>query len=340
MNLVTGGTGFLGAYLIRHLLEMGEQVRATKRATSRMHLVKPFASDVEWIEADLLDVFSIEESLESVNRVYHAAALVSFDPKDKDEMMKVNVYGTANLINACLSANIDKLVHVSSNAAIGREVNRQYVNEDTPWISSKLNSGYAISKYESELEVWRGMAEGLNAVIVNPSLIIGSGYWNEGTASFFHRIDSGLQFYPIGTTGFVDVRDVACICHKLMNSDISAERFIVSAEDISFEEYFGEVAKSINRKPPHIRAQPWMTAIAWRLEKLKCAVSGQRPLVTRESVRNSMNTYYYENSKIKKALNYSFHSIKQTIEETGWQYLESKEDNKNCKLLSALNKCS
>ena len=337
MNLVTGGTGFLGAYLIRHLLEKGEQVRATKRSTSKMDLVKTFADQVEWVDADILDIFSMEEALVGINKVYHVAALVSFDPKDKESLLTVNVKGTANVVNACLAANIQKLVHVSSNAALGREVGKQHVNEDAQWNSSKMNSDYAISKYESELEVWRGVAEGLNAVIVNPSLIIGSGFWNEGTASFFNRIDSGLKFFPVGTTGFVDVRDVVQIMHQLMESEITGKRFITSAEDLSFETFFTYVAHAINKKPPHIKAKPWMTALAWRLEKIKCALSGQRPLVTQASVRNSMNVYYYENKKVKEALNYSFHSIEKTVKETAIQFLHNKNSKSKSDMLPSLS---
>ena len=169
-------------------------------------------------------------------------------------MLRINVQGTANVVNCCIDANIEKLVHVSSNSAIGRDSTNQNINENATWNSSKYNSNYALSKYESELEVWRGVAEGLNAAIINPSLIIGSGFLHEGTSAFIPKIENGLKYNPTGTSGFIDVRDVANIAHLLMHSDITAERFILSAETISYKDFFSMISKNLGVVGPTIEA--------------------------------------------------------------------------------------
>jgi len=220
ITFVTGGTGFVGAYLLRYLVQEGVRVRALRRADSPMDLVAEIADKVEWVEGDILDVPFLETAMEGVDNVYHCAATVSFDPRDREHMMKVNIEGTANIVNICLSLNIRRLLHVSSIAALGREADTPHVNEAAKWSDSPLNSNYAISKFKAECEVWRGMAEGLDVVVVNPSVIVGSGYWEKGSSALFKTIGKGMKYYPAGGTGFVDVRDVARASIGLMNSDI------------------------------------------------------------------------------------------------------------------------
>ncbi|MEO6759681.1 MAG: SDR family NAD(P)-dependent oxidoreductase, partial [Saprospiraceae bacterium] len=250
--LVTGGTGFLGSYLLRMLAKRGLRVRATRRSGSPDDLVKELEGQVEWVEADVTDVLGLETAFEGVTHVFHCAAMVSFHPRDVRRMMQINVEGTANVVNLALAHQVKKLVHVSSIASLGRTKERPQLDESAKWVTSKANSQYAISKYLSEQEVWRGQAEGLPTAIVNPAIILGSGFWDQGSARFFSQVDGGLKFAPIGRSGFVDVRDVAAFMIRLMEREVSGERYILNAENMEFARFFGLVASSLQAKPPFI----------------------------------------------------------------------------------------
>ncbi len=324
---VTGGTGFLGSYLIRYLLKkQAGNIRALKRVTSSMALLQDVHDQIDWVEGDILDIPLLEDALEGVDEIYHCAAVVSFDPKDIKMMMDINVTGTANMVNIALTKNIRKFIHVSSIAAIGRAEGKADVSEKTKWQNSKFNSNYAISKYQAEQEVWRGEAEGLNIAIVNPSVIIGSGFWKSGTARFWPQVYHGLKFYPKGASGFVDVRDVAKYMIQLMESDISSERFLLNGDNLSFQNFFGLVARQIGKSEPTIKVNTLIAEMAWRLEKLRAKVTGKSPLITKETARNSSQTYIYKNQKSLNALNFKYTPIKHTIEETSVQFLEAAKN--------------
>ena len=324
MVLVTGGTGLVGSHLLHRLVRMSEPVRALRRANSDLSLVADIGDQIEWIEADVLDVTALASAFEGVTKVYHVAAMVSYDPEKKDEMMLVNVEGTTNMVNLCLDFDVQKLLHVSSIAALGRKKTEQKIDEKTVWEDSKYNSPYGVSKFRAEREVWRGIAEGLDAVIINPSVIIGAGKWNETSTQLITSIDKGMMFYPPGITGYVDVRDVSEIAIELMESDITNERYIVNAENLTFKEVFTMIAQDLDKKPPIIKAQKWMAGVAYRLLKLRKVFTGKPALITRELVRNLGNKYYYDHSRIRKALGYSFIPIKDAVADATAAYLESK----------------
>jgi nucleoside-diphosphate-sugar epimerase len=164
--LVTGATGFLGSYILRLLLKKGYKVRAIRRSSSPMAMLQDIADKVEWVEGDVTDLPFLEEATKDIDYVYHAAAAVSFNSKDKEKMMLVNGIGTENIVNVCLDNGVKKLLHVSSIAALGRKENVTEIDENAQWENSPLNSDYAISKFKAECEVWRGIQEGLNAVII------------------------------------------------------------------------------------------------------------------------------------------------------------------------------
>ncbi len=324
-TFVTGGTGFLGSYILRYLLSNGEQVRALKRSSSRMDLVADIADKIEWVEGDILDVVALEDAMKGIKRVYHSAAVVSFNPKEKDWMFKVNIEGTANVVNLALEQGVKKLLFVSSISALGRDMNVQHMDETAKWVESPINSQYSISKFKAECEVWRGIEEGLTAAIVNPTIIVGSGYWNNSSTALFSTIANGLKFYPKGGTGFVDVRDVARASIGLMNSDISGERYIVSGEDLKWKGFFDTMAKYLNVPAPSREITGWQREFFWRVEWLRSRLTGGSPLVTRETVRLSAHHFFYDHSKLKKALNFEFTPIEQSLRESCEQYLLSKE---------------
>lgn len=326
--LVTGGTGFLGSYLLRYLVREGyTRVRALRRATSQLDLVTEIVDKIEWVEGDVLDIFSLEDAMQHVQLVYHCAAIVSFDPRDYEAMRQVNVDGTANVVNAALNAKVEKLVHVSSTAAIGRMKNQSIVTEATKWERSNYNSEYAISKYLAENEVWRGMVEGLNVAVVNPAVILGSGRWDEGPLKFFKLGGQNFPFYTRGTAGFVDVRDVARFMLQLMESEVTGERYILSGETLTYQTVMNEIATHLNKKPPSIQINSFLQQVAWRVEWLRSRVLGGRPLVTKETASHSLRTFFYQNDKSRTDFNFEYTPIRQTIAEAARQFQEATDQD-------------
>ena len=257
MILVTGATGLLGTELIQQLSSQNKAVKALYRNTP------PTFSHptLEWVEGDIMDIVFLEELMENIDTVYHCAGLVSFSPKDIERLYKINVEGTANVVNACLNCGIKKLVHVSSVASIGRMPNSAVIDENTVWNSGDKNSEYAKSKHNGEMEVWRGVAEGLNAVIVNPSIILGAGDWNVGSTKIFKTVYNEFAWYSSGVNGFVDVQDVASVMILLMESDIVNQRFILNADNLAYKDLFTSIAKCWNKKPPYKEVTPFIAAI-------------------------------------------------------------------------------
>ncbi|MCP3928510.1 MAG: NAD-dependent epimerase/dehydratase family protein [Bacteroidetes bacterium] len=331
---VTGGTGFLGSYLLRYLVKKGyHNILALKRSSSSMALVEEVADKVEWVNGDILNVADLEEAMHNRDVVFHCAALVSFSPADTEALMQINVDGTANIVNTALHLNVKKFIHASSIAAIGRVKDDPHINENTEWQRSKLNTKYAISKYLSEQEVWRGAAEGLDVAIVNPSIILGSGFWDRGPSEIFTKIWNGFPFYPSGTTGFVDVRDVVRLMVLLLEKDISHKRFIVNGENLSYHKLFSEMAMALNKNTPHIKVNPFIREIAWRLSWLQSKITRKHPLITKETAHNSSKTFYYDNAKSVKELKFKYTPIRKTIMDTCKQLKEASEEEFKPKFL-------
>ena len=336
---ITGATGFVGSYLTRYLVQNGyTNIIAIKRSTSHVDLVAEVVDKVTWVEGDVLDVPFLEDIFSrGIDIVFHCAAVVSFDPRDREEMYAINVTGTANVVNLALDFNIEKLIHVSSIAAIGREERHPEVSENNKWQRSPLNSHYAISKYQAEQEVWRGVSEGLSAAIVNPSIILGSQFWGQGTGKLFEQVWDGLRFYTEGVTGYVDVRDVVRFMVELMTSGIDNQRFILSGENLSYKNMFEQIAQVLNKNPATIRVTPFLRQVAWRLEALKTLFTGKRPLITKETARTSATKFYFKNEKSLKAFpKFTYTPISKTIKETGEQFLESQKNGKNAAFLNFL----
>ena len=338
MILVTGATGLVGSFLILELLKKGRTVRALKRRTSDLTMIRnvfgryaenadDLFSRIEWMDGDILDIFSLDDSMEGVGEVYHCAALVSFLPGDRRKLMKVNVEGTANVVNAALEKKISKLCHVSSIAALGRPENQnEVIDESLIWKTSKNNSNYAVSKYGAEREVWRGVAEGLDAVIVNPSVILGVAGPSMGSSRLFNVVWEGLKLYPPGQNGFVDVRDVAAAMVLLMESDIRNERFILNAENVTYKRLFDLIAEGFGKKGPQFGVNPFLSGLSWRVEKILSLLKSRKPLVTRETARTAVQRYEYSNQKIRRALSFEFISIEETIRHFCGVYRDSLQE--------------
>jgi dihydroflavonol-4-reductase len=314
MVLVTGGAGLLGKELITQLLAQGKMVRAIYNKTPLPNFNSP---NLQQLQCNILDVVGLEEAMKNIEQVYHCAAIVTFNPKRKQELFKINIEGTANVVNAALDAGVKKLVHVSSVAALGRIRENEMINETMNWTEETSNSNYGQSKYLSELEVWRGIGEGLDAVMVNPVIILGAGNWNDGSSKLFQSAFNEFPWYATGTTGFVDVRDVAKAMVQLMDSDITAQRFIISAENKSYQQVFNLMAKAFNKKPPHKQVTPLIAKIVWRLEAIKSFFTKQDPLITKETAKTALAKVNFDNSKLLKYLpQFTYRKLEDTITAT------------------------
>ncbi|KRP12224.1 MAG: hypothetical protein ABR95_12430 [Sphingobacteriales bacterium BACL12 MAG-120813-bin55] len=325
-TLITGATGLVGSYLARYLLQQGKTVRCLRRSRSNMQLVADIAHQIEWVEADLLDYTAIAEAMEGVDDVYHAAALVSYAPGMRQQLLQVNVEGTANLVNACLELPVRKLLHVSSVAAIGRTGKpNEIITETGKWTSDAATSDYALSKQYAEREVWRGIAEGLQAVIVNPSVILGAGNWENGSSRLFHTIYKGFPFYTDGATGFVDVRDVAKASIQLMESDIHSERFLLNGDNLKYKAVFDQMAAAMGVKGPTLHAGAFLSGLAWRTGVVQRWVTGKQPSVTKATARVAQQQYHFSSAKIQNTLGYQFIPLSTTIQDGASAYLQYRQ---------------
>jgi len=313
--LVTGGTGFLGAVLIDQLLNQKETVRATHRVGSHIPEILQNRTGLEWIVADMLDYFALEKAFDQITEVYHCAAQVSYHPAHRHSMWNTNVEGTAHVVNLSLK-HAARLVHVSSIASLGEGKPGRDTDEEDLWEQGSSPSAYALAKYHSEMEVWRGFSEGLNGVIVNPSLIIGASAGHRGSGAVFHLLHKGLRFYPGGSVGLVDVEDVAYAMIQLMSrSDISEERFIVSNVNMTHKDLLGQCSQYLGRPAPGMQARAWMLALAWRASAMVAWLSGKKSALTKESARASTKKLRFSNQKLVDCIGMEFKPIEQTLKE-------------------------
>jgi dihydroflavonol-4-reductase len=321
--LVTGGTGFLGSYVIHQLVDEGWSVRAIRRNNALPAFIPAaILEKVEWVAGDIGDIVGLAEVMEGMDAVVHSAARVSFSPKDRGELYHINIDGTANVVNAALELGIRRFVHVSSVAALGRTGNGEKVTEKKPWEESKWNTRYAISKFRGEVEVWRGIGEGLPAVVVNPSTILGFGDWDHSSCTLFRSAWQEFPWYTEGINGFVDVKDVARAVTALLESEIVGERYILNSENWTFRHLFETMAAGFGKKPPTREATPFLTAIAWRKERIKSLFSGTPSILSRESARVAQSHTLFDNSKILAQLpGFQFTPLEKTIKDACDAYM-------------------
>jgi nucleoside-diphosphate-sugar epimerase len=321
--LVTGGTGFLGAYIIKELVEKKYRVRALIRSSKLpSYISRAIFDKVEWVDGDILDVVSLHEAMEGIDTVIHSAAVVSFAKKDRRRMYQVNVDGTANMVNMALEKNIRRFIHISSVAALGRTTHGGTVDEEKKWEESKANTHYGKSKYKSELEVWRGFSEGLSGVILNPSTFLGYGDWNTSSCAIFKNIYEGFSWYTPGINGFVDVQDVARASIVLMKSGITEQRYIINGDNWPFRQLQDTIAVNLGKKKPTRATTPFLLNLAWRIEKMKSFFTGRSPLLTRDSARVAQSRTFFENRKFLEAMpDFSFTPLQDTIGDACKKYL-------------------
>lgn len=315
MILVTGGTGFLGSTLIKFLVDGGNAVLAIKREQSEVPEILRSSSLVEWLHADITDYFALADAFDGVTEVYHCAAKISYQKEDWANMLHTNIEGTKHIVNLCLEHGA-RLVHVSSIAALGSPKAGELISEQSKWDDGADHSKYALSKYESEMEVWRGIMEGMDAIIVNPSVIMGVGPGKKASGAIFNLIHKGIKVYPPGTVGIVDVEDVVKIMILLMNKrDIRGERFVLNSENLTNKNLLERIAKLLGKPAPTIKARPFMLSIAWRVAKIIAFFKRGRPALTRETAKASASNLAYSNKKVTDTTGYCFKPVDLTLKE-------------------------
>jgi dihydroflavonol-4-reductase len=313
MILLTGATGIVGHYIAEYILEAGHNIKALKRENSDISRLAKWGDRIEWVNADLDDLTMLKQAFNGIDRVVHCAALVSFHQQDKEEMMRINVDGTANMVNLAIEYRIEKFIYISSVAALGRKTGLDVIDETNSWEESDSNSNYAESKHLAEMEVWRGQEEGLTAVILNPSIVIGPGKWDSSSMQVFKYVDQERKFYPPGDMNYVDVRDVADIAVKMLFNEICGERFILNSGQKSYLEVFETIAKYLNKPSPRIKVSYALLTFAYMFDSFKSFITGQKSIITKESLKLSKMSFFYSNEKIANSLNYKFRSLDDAV---------------------------
>ena len=323
MVLVTGGTGLVGSHLLLKLTLNNKNVRALYRSADKLTQVKKIFSyysndsdvlfdKIDWVQADILDIPSLENAIENVTLVYHCAAYISFNPLDFKKLERINREGTANIVNLCIASGVKKLCHVSTIGTIGRPITTERVDEETEWTRQHANP-YAITKHLAEMEVWRGAQENLKVVIVNPGVILGAGFWNSGSGSFFKTASKGYNYYPPGGSGFVTVNDVTNIMIALMNSEICSERFILVSENVSYQEVLRRIATHMEKKPPTKSLKFWQLHIGRIVDGLRNLLTGSQRTITKSTIYGLQHPTTFKNEKIKEALSLEFEPIDEQL---------------------------
>lgn len=334
MVLVTGGTGLVGSHLLAHLIQNGTSVKAIYRKGSLLDRVEKVFNyyhengsklfqKIEWVEADLNDIPALENAFDQIEYVYHAAAFISFDPQHYDLLLKTNTEGTANIVNLCIANTIKKLCFVSTIGTIGKSLNGKIATEENEWNDQHVNV-YALSKYQAEMEVWRGTQEGLSAVMVNPGVIIGPGFWETGSGALFTTANKGYKFYPPGGSGFVTVHDVVRIMVALMDSQIQNERFITVANNLTFKEILQKLTLALNKPQPKILLKYWQLEIGRIGDFFRSSITGKTRTITKNTIHSMKYRDAYSSDKIKEYINFEFESLEPTIDFSSSQF--SKEN--------------
>lgn len=322
LNLVTGATGILGSHVVLQLLLQNKPVIAAKQKNSDIKKTGQLFSyynqqelfkKIIWKDMDITDVFSIEEALEGVDTVYHCAGCTSFNKRDRKQLFKINETGTANVVTACIEKKVKALCHVSSIAAINNLDHKDDLNEDVFWKTSGTESDYALSKYGAERQVWRGMEEGLNAVIVNPGVILSPGFWQQSSSRLFATVNRGNPFYTTGVTGYISAEDTAKAMIALTEGRHFANRYILIENNYSFKQILDTISTQLGKRKPFLHAGNFLLQIGRFFNYIASRISGKEQAITGAVIRSALGSKACSNTKVKKALGINFTPVEKEI---------------------------
>jgi nucleoside-diphosphate-sugar epimerase len=325
MILVTGSTGLLGSHLLVELSLSYDKIRASYRVEEKIRQVEKlfrfylkgqyqkFFERIEWVKCDLSNFSELEDLFRGIEMVYHCSGKVSFYKSDFNSCLQNNKYVTSNIVNFSIHHRVKKLCYVSSTAAIGVNSKAKTTELDI-WENGKSISGYSVSKFSAEKEVWRGIEEGLNAVIINPCVILGPGNWNESSLTIFKTAEKGISFYPSGRNAIVDARDVAKSMLLLMESSIHSERFLCTGVNITFRDLFSNLCLKFGKKAPSISVPRWLTLLVAFISETTSRLTGRKSGISIETAYSAYKSIEYDNSKLRKAIDVEFHTLEETID--------------------------
>lgn len=308
--LVTGATGLVGAAMILDLAAKGNAVKAYS-------LHKPnrtnFPENVEVILGDILDVSVLNEAMQGVDVVYHCLDFMSFLDSDTDKLYDINIKGTENLVNAALANDVRKVVYISSTQAFGTHQHKEKITEKTGWIEHKDNTFFAICKNRAELEIWRGKEEGLEMLIVNPSIILAP--LENKMYNFAQIAKANYKFYPKGRNGFIALHDVVNATIYLNENNVSGERFILNTENLTYSEVLSALNSSIKTNIFGDRMNLVKAYIIWQINRFRNIIFGSKPFLTKEIYNFNNKEFEFSNSKIIDASDLKFTPIAEYITE-------------------------
>jgi dihydroflavonol-4-reductase len=328
MIAVTGANGLLGSSILKKLISEKIPVVGLRRNYSDASGSTNFLKEVEWREADVTNSLALADTLKNIDTVIHAAAVVSFDPRAKEQIFQTNVIGTQNVVNACIALGIPRLIFISSVAALGRKKGTVEINEENKWVDSDLNSDYAKSKYLAELEVYRGQEEGISISIINPSVILATGNPNKSSAQIFKYVNDERLFYSDGYINYVDARDVADMVFKIFKNKSGGEKFIANAGSVNLKELISKIAIRLGKKEPSIKINSSLLITAAWLEEMRCKIGGREALISRQSVKMSREKFTYQNQKSISHLNMVYRPLDETLDWCCKYYQEAFTTNK------------
>jgi dihydroflavonol-4-reductase len=311
---VTGASGLVGSSIVRKLIQSGISTRSILRSQSALGLLADIKESTEIIESDVLDMAGLGLALEGADAVIHAAGYVSFNSRNRDRIHEINVQGTTNVVNACLQLGTRKLIHISSVAALGRQRGSTTINEETRWVPGMPASDYATSKYMAEVEVFRGMEEGLNVSLINPSVVLSAADGIRSSSQLFNYVWKQRMFYANVAMNYVDARDVAEMVTRILNGDYNGERFIANAGREDLKTVFELIGKRLEKRPPFIDVPKGLVSLAATVEQWRAGLSGREPMVSKESVAFLKEKIVFENNKAKKVLGMEFQTLESTLD--------------------------
>jgi len=318
--LVTGGTGFLGGHVIDNLIDLGfTNIHSISRALS----VQP-RKNINYHICDILDIPELEEYVDQADYIIHTAGIISYQKKDYQKMFDVNEKGTENLLNLSLLSHVKKFIHISSTAAFGNSGKQEIIDEAYIWNNKNHFTQYGLSKHMAEMQVWRAQAEGLSTIILSPSLMLGAGDWKRGTASIFNTIYRGLDYYPAGINGMVDVKDVAQLACDMIGNGKSSNLYIINAENLSYQKLFEKIARAFNKNIPHKAITGWRKYLALIIDFWKSVSLNRERHLSLENLRNTELVKTYDNRKLLQDIHYEYRSISETVDDVVQKYLLEK----------------
>lgn len=326
--LVTGATGFLGSYIARLLVKHNYTVTAIHRASSSLELVQSVHSKIQWVECELSDIRTLEDLVADTDFIIHCAALISWHPKDRKRLYAINVQATHDLVNLAILHSVQKFIHISSVAALGKSGKEALISESAEWIESKLNTDYGITKHLAELEIWRAKAEGLSTLIINPSLILGAGFWNKGTSALFSKLSNWNPFFPKGSTGIVDVRDVALITIKAMESSYSGIRVLATGHNISYKSLISSISTALGNREPWMPISNFLINLLPFFDAIQCLLTRKTRTISKTNLRASSIDSKYSNKKSTELFDHHYLPFEKTIVDTVAAYKESQVDGR------------